>query len=109
MRSLPYLITEWGDQDAQATPLGLFANWNAEVSSVNEGKARVVRLTSTQDDFGRFLLNTELGVIYRIECEGEVADRSFRRMTRDDPYDYFEEDEAEWRAEGKAWEITDFF
>ncbi|KAL1610147.1 hypothetical protein SLS60_001812 [Paraconiothyrium brasiliense] len=129
LRSLPYLRTEWEGQDAQATPWGLFANWTAEVHSVNRGKgsiedikvategvsypddipAHVVGLTSTEDDYGRFLLDTELGVIYWMECEDEIANRSSRRPIRDDPYDYAEENETEWRAEGKAWAIADFF
>ncbi|KAK4156323.1 hypothetical protein C8A00DRAFT_30818 [Chaetomidium leptoderma] len=38
-----------------------------------------------------------------------AADDDFREPILDDPYDYAPEEEADWRAEGAAWAVADFF
>lgn len=59
-----------------------------------------------------FLLDTELGVIYRHDCMGQG--KIGISEVEDDPYDWVDddlipEDQLLWRAGSKIWEITDFF
>lgn len=64
----------------------------------------VVGLISTKDDL--FMLDTQLGVIYWLECPGTIRHNPSREPILDDSYDYApSEGEAEW----PAWAVADFF
>lgn len=56
-----------------------------------------------------FMLDTELGVIYWPECPDEIKNSPSREPILDSACDYAPEDEEDWRAEGAAWAIIDFF
>ncbi|KAL2023304.1 hypothetical protein VTK56DRAFT_3042 [Thermocarpiscus australiensis] len=68
----------------------------------------VVGLISTKDDL--FMLDTQLGVIYWLECPGTIRHNPpTREPILDDAYDYApSECEAEWRG-NPAWAVADFF
>jgi hypothetical protein len=68
--------------------------------------AHVVGLISTKQDL--WLLDTELGVIYWLDCPGWIKHHPTREPILDDAYDYAAEGEADWRSE-PAWAIVDFF
>ena len=73
----------------------------------------IVGLTSIGEYAPKFLLDTKLGVVYWPECPGEIK-YSGPQKINPDPYEWAEdgvipEDQAEWRASGGVWAITDFF
>jgi hypothetical protein len=129
LRALPYMPNKNDGTDAQATPWCYFHNWSEACSYVASGESdvktnrvltevvgyvddipdHVVGLTLSQDDWGTFLLDTKLGVIYCMARLDEITSDSPLEPIRDDAYDYAAENEAEWRAEGWPWKVEDFF
>jgi hypothetical protein len=69
-----------------------------------------VGLTSTSDNVmdDRWILDTELGVIYWVSCPDRMRYEPTREPVLDDSYDYAPEGEREWRHE-PAWAVVDFF
>ncbi|KAL2147656.1 hypothetical protein VTI28DRAFT_8110 [Corynascus sepedonium] len=68
----------------------------------------VVGLIRSKHD--AFILDTQLGVVYWLNCPGEIrhSPTAGVECILDDAYEYAPEDEADWRSE-PAWAITDFF
>jgi hypothetical protein len=131
IRHLPYIrAPDNRGRQAQAAAYCYFANWandsliasgdehsddseSLRVSS--EGSENyeavpphVIGLTSGGRDNQAFLPDTKL-VVYWYECPGEIKSEPSREPIEDDPYNYAEEDETEWRAESGVWSVTDFF
>ncbi|KXH59087.1 hypothetical protein CSAL01_13208 [Colletotrichum salicis] len=125
---LPYVRQDDLDDSEipQVTPGGRWIDWRTygtwvreggsdidELRTITEGPAimdnvpeHVVGLTMSEHHV--FLIDTELGVVYWPECPGRLRDGA--RCIEDDPYDYCDdEDDAEWRADGAAWSVADFF
>lgn len=124
---LPYIREDTNDgKIPQVTPGGCWIDWRMsgiwvreggsdidELRTITEGPAimehvpeSVIGLTMSEDHV--FLLDTELGVVYWLECPGRLRDRP--GCIEDDPYDYCDDnDDAEWRADGAAWSVADFF
>ncbi|KAK4107297.1 hypothetical protein N656DRAFT_785404 [Canariomyces notabilis] len=69
-----------------------------------------VGLTSTSDNimYDRWILDTELGVIYWVSCPDRMRYEPTREPVLDDWYDFSPEGEREWRCE-PAWAVVDFF
>lgn len=130
LRRLPYIREPGNDfERIQVSARCAFSDWVDQVQELIAGRtdgddvrgdtegedmpddvpAHVIGLTSGTDS-PIFLLDTELGIVNWYECPGELyqSDPS-REPIQDDPYDYAAENEAEWRAEGAAWAIPDFF
>ncbi|KAF2674050.1 hypothetical protein BT63DRAFT_444830 [Microthyrium microscopicum] len=125
LRRLPY-IGRWKGHGAAYTE---FADWESDTKSLLQGKSNalelilcseifgytdhipnsVVGLTSGGRDNPIFLLDTQLGIIYWYDCPWDHTVQPLREEVSDDPYDYAPENEAEWRAECRAWAIADFF
>lgn len=134
LRHLPYIrdLNNAGDPPHGAAWCK-FADWQDIARNISEGggdaegaricsegsdiyedgqvPAHVVGLTSGGRDNPIFLLDTELGVIYWRDCPGEIRwdESAPREQIFDDPYEYADENEAEWRGDAQSWEITDFF
>jgi hypothetical protein len=128
LRHLPYLrSTVDGNDSVEAGPSGCrFHNWLENIrllgcSGVDfeslivmsedsyymeEIPPHVVGLVTSRHE--AFLLDTELGVVYWIDCLSEIKANPSREPIQDDSYDYAPEEEAEWRAQ-PAWAIADFF
>ncbi|KAK2013294.1 hypothetical protein LZ32DRAFT_637658 [Colletotrichum eremochloae] len=124
---LPYIRQDVNDNEVpQVTPGSRWIDWRTfgvwvreggsdidELRTITEGPAimehvpeSVVGLTTSEHHV--FLIDTELGVVYWPECPGRLRDGP--RCIEDDPYDYCDdEEEAEWRADGAAWSVSDFF
>ncbi|KAK7910602.1 hypothetical protein PG985_013083 [Apiospora marii] len=51
----------------------------------------------------------ELGVVYWIKCPGAIEDSPAVEPVLDDVVDYAPEAEWEWRGNGPAWAVADFF
>lgn len=124
---LPYVRQDLDDSEVpQVTPGGRWIDWRMsgtwareggsdidELRTITEGPAimehvpeSVVGLTMSEHHV--FLIDTELGVVYWPECPGRLRDGP--RCIEDDPYDYCDDDDdAEWRADGAAWSVADFF
>lgn len=130
LRSLPYIrYPENTVLKLQSAPLCQFADWQKDSYYVSIGSSdcevlklcsegsllpedvppHVVGLTSGNHDNPVLLLDTELGVVYWPECPGKIRCYPTRELVTDDPYDYADENEAEWRADSAAWAIPDFF
>ncbi|KAF2162371.1 hypothetical protein M409DRAFT_58465 [Zasmidium cellare ATCC 36951] len=139
LRHLPYLradiTTSW---EAQGAPDTNFADWSdilrmsmqkswqqGEIDEdsriMSEGlvfeedtvPAHVISLTYGAGNTERFLLDTDLGVIYWLDCRSEIKGftpmDSYPERVLDDAWDYAESDEeALWRDCG-AWAVVDFF
>ncbi|KAL2135018.1 hypothetical protein VTI74DRAFT_10055 [Chaetomium olivicolor] len=109
-----------------------FADWRYYMSHHNTGRECFDGVRSTTEngirreemsphvigltDGGRytpaFLLDTERGVVYWVgfyECDDEIKNNPNWERIQDDAYDYAPRNEADWRAEGIAWAIPDFF
>ncbi|KAK6218947.1 hypothetical protein QIS74_06156 [Colletotrichum tabaci] len=125
---LPYVRQDdlYDTEIPEVTPGGRWIDWRQsgiwvreggsdidELRTISEGPAimenvpeHVIGLTMSEHHV--FLLDTELGVVYWPECPGRL--RNGPRCIEDDPYDYCDDDEdAEWRADGAAWSVADFF
>jgi hypothetical protein len=125
---LPYINEDGVDENKipEVTPSGRWADWHTfgiearerngdleqyrviteEPTIMEHVPAHVVGLSASEHD--TFLLDTELGVVYWYECDGRL--RYGPRTIEDDPYEYCDDDEeAEWRADGAAWPVADFF
>ncbi|KAI4700334.1 hypothetical protein J4E81_004372 [Alternaria sp. BMP 2799] len=130
LKHLPYILGPGSSfENPQGAPKCVFSDWHGDSEELAQGvctgetlkvcsegasisdevPAHVVGLTTGGRDNPNFLLDTDLGVIYWIECPNEVMNSSSRDMIEDDPYDYALENEAEWRAESGCWAIADFF
>ncbi|KAI4651812.1 hypothetical protein J4E93_002008 [Alternaria ventricosa] len=130
LQHLPYICGPGSNfENPQAAPKCVFSDWHGDSEELSRGvctgetlkvcsegasisdevPAHVVGLTTGGRDNPNFLLDTDLGVIYWIECPNEVMISPSREMIEDDPYDYAPENEAEWRAESGCWAIADFF
>lgn len=127
LRHLPYIRAP--RENAQGAPWCYFADWESDGLALSLGRisgdalkvmsedasfyenvpAHVIGLTSGGRDNPVFLLDTELGIVYWPECPGEIRYNPSREPVVDDPYDYADENEAEWRADAPAWAIADFF
>ncbi|KAK1838610.1 hypothetical protein CCHR01_18767 [Colletotrichum chrysophilum] len=126
---LPY-VRQGDDLDEgeipEVTPGGRWIDWHTSGIWVREGRSDIDELRTisegpaimenvpehvvglTMSEHHVFLLDTELGVVYWPECPGRLRDGP--RCIEDDPYDYCDDDEdAEWRADGAAWSVADFF
>jgi len=128
LRHLPYIRLAAGNETHQSVPDGEFADWTAipadwqgknikELTEIpsDEGEVppHIVGLTIYGEFCPKFLLDTELGVVYWPECAG-VINTSGPDQVKPDPYDWAEdelitESQAEWRASGGIWAIEDFF
>ncbi|KAK7956391.1 uncharacterized protein PG986_005613 [Apiospora aurea] len=116
------------DDGIQAMADCPFADWSAiftnltpqsKVEScriVTEGYAfyevappHVVGLTASHRDASIIIIDTELGIAHWDNHPYRNKESEIREPITDDPYDWAPEEEAEWRAEAEAWEITDFF
>ncbi|KAK2036422.1 hypothetical protein LZ31DRAFT_232639 [Colletotrichum somersetense] len=124
---LPYVRQDLPDnQKPEVTPDGYWIDWRKAGSSLRRGGSNIDALRTTTEgpaftehvpesvvgltmsEHHVFLIDTELGVVYWPECPGRLRDGP--RCIEDDPYDYCDDDdEAEWRADGAAWSIADFF
>ncbi len=132
LRHLPYIQRPLDDRDkAHGAANCYFADWqwNANWLSVACDRAdgadelriitedvgftdvppHVIGITQGGRDNEVFLLDTQLGIVYWPECSGPARHHPSWEPVEDDPYDYAPENEAEWRAEGAAWPISDFF
>jgi hypothetical protein len=77
-----------------------------------EMSPHVVGLTDGGRYNPAFLLDTERGVVYWYgfyECDDHVKNNPNWKPIQDDAYDYAPKNEADWRSEGIAWAIPDFF
>ncbi|KAF2729335.1 hypothetical protein EJ04DRAFT_502520 [Polyplosphaeria fusca] len=126
LRHLPYMrITNDDTRDAEGAPYCKFADWQ-KLSSSRKGRdflklctenasicedvpRHVVGLTAGGRYNPVFLLDVELGTVTWYECRDEISEALGWPQVEDDPYDYAPEKEAEWRAEGATWAISDFF
>ncbi|KAK8051792.1 hypothetical protein PG993_003177 [Apiospora rasikravindrae] len=126
---LPYIRRSGGLNDnIHAIADCPFSDWNAiftnltpqsKVEScriVSEGYAfyevappHVVGLTASHRDASIIIIDTELGIAHWDNHPYRDKKSEIREPITDDPYDWAPEEEAEWRAETEAWEITDFF
>ncbi|KAK2029534.1 hypothetical protein LX32DRAFT_351843 [Colletotrichum zoysiae] len=124
---LPYVCRDGDDNNIpEVTPSGRWSDWRTfgiwvrerssdvdELRVITEDPAfmehvpeSVVGLTTSEHHV--FLLDTERGVVYWPECPGRLRDGP--QCIEDDPYDYCDdEEEADWRADGAAWSVADFF
>jgi len=130
LKQLPYILGPGSSfENPQGTPWCVFSDWQGDLEHVSRGTstaetlklcsegacitdevpAHVIGLTTGGRDNANFLLDTELGVIYWIECPNEITNNSSREGIQEDPYDYAPENEAQWRAESGCWAIADFF
>ncbi|KAK3301964.1 uncharacterized protein B0T15DRAFT_569336 [Chaetomium strumarium] len=135
LRHLPYIRPNYAISGPDAGPCGVqFYCWLDPIRSLDltgqesqdseeefdtmkfmtEGGHRdvipshVVGLTSSEDLEDLFMLDTQLGVIYWLECPGRIWHHPTRERIEDDAYDYAAEDEADWRNY-PAFAIADFF
>ena len=70
----------------------------------------VVGLVESKYDYGKFLLDTQLGVIYWAEGYNEIVkDKIFEPYDEIDLYSEYEELEAEWRSAETPFAIREFF
>ncbi|OHW94369.1 hypothetical protein CSPAE12_06992 [Colletotrichum incanum] len=69
----------------------------------------VVSLTSGTRNNPVFLLDTELGIVYWHECQGEIHSNPSREPIYDDPHEWAPENEADWRGDAPRWAVKDFF
>ncbi|KAK1449860.1 hypothetical protein CMEL01_07196 [Colletotrichum melonis] len=124
---LPYIRQDLDDNEIpEITPGGRWIDWRMFGTWVREGGSDIDELRTitegpaitehvpesvvglTMSEHHTFLIDTELGVIYWPECPGRLRDGP--RCIEDDPYDYCDDEEdAEWRADGAAWSVADFF
>ncbi|KAK2043888.1 hypothetical protein LZ31DRAFT_313613 [Colletotrichum somersetense] len=124
---LPYVREDLPDNGIpQVTPGGSWADWRMSGVWVREGRSDIDGLRTvtegpaimeqvpesvvglTMSEHHVFLIDTDLGVVYWPECPGRLRDGP--RCIEDDPYDYCDDDdEADWRADGAAWSVVDFF
>ncbi|KAI4665854.1 uncharacterized protein J4E78_003319 [Alternaria triticimaculans] len=130
LQHLPYIRGSGSSfENPQAAPWCAFSDWQRDLGRVLQGgvkgetlklcsegasftdevPAHVIGLTTGGRDNADFLLDTELGVVYWIECPYEIRHNSSREPIEDDPYDYAPDNEAQWRAESECWAIADFF
>ncbi|TQN64229.1 hypothetical protein CSHISOI_11201 [Colletotrichum shisoi] len=118
---LPYVRQDDLDDTEirEVTPGGRWIDWRQSGIWVREGGSHVDELRAISEgpaiteNHHVFLLDTELRVVYWPECPGRLRDGP--RCIEDDPYDYCDDDDddddddAEWRADGAAWSVADFF
>ncbi|EXF76362.1 hypothetical protein CFIO01_12058 [Colletotrichum fioriniae PJ7] len=124
---LPYIRQDLDDSEIpEVTPGGRWIDWRMSGTWVREGGSDIDELRTitegpaitehvpesvvglSMSEHHTFLVDTELGVIYWPECPGRLRDGP--RCIEDDPYDYCDDEEdAEWRADGAAWSVADFF
>jgi hypothetical protein len=131
LRHLPYITTpyEQGLAKPNGSPFCYWADWKSYAEGVTEGRltTATLKICSEGPDFGDdipshvigltyggrqnpvFLLDTELGIIYWIECPDEIKNDPLRELVEDNPEDFAPENEVEWRSESPAWAIADFF
>lgn len=130
LRHLPYIKYSSADfEDHQGAPSCRFADWREDLQDMVDGNAdceslritseqsytlddtpaHVIGLTSSGRNNECFMLDTELGIVYWPECPGDIRNNALREAVHDCPYDYALENEADWRGEGVAWAIADFF
>ncbi|KAF2677592.1 hypothetical protein K458DRAFT_423848 [Lentithecium fluviatile CBS 122367] len=129
LRHLPYIRARNDGDNAHGAPNCTFADWDSESRSLSldqidaedvriaaEGvyypadiPAHVVSLTSGEHNNPIFLLDTNLGIVYWLECGAEIKHNSARECVQDDPWEYAPGNEAKWRAKGAAWAIPAFF
>lgn len=93
-----------GKMDGESAKLG---TEGADI--FNQVPPHVVSLTAGGRDNDVFLIDTELGIAIWVACPGEIKYNTTREQIQDDPYDYADEEEAEWRGDSAAWAIPDFF
>ncbi|KAI1334953.1 hypothetical protein F5Y15DRAFT_263270 [Xylariaceae sp. FL0016] len=129
LSQLPYLRADGSDNErAQGAPDCFFADWQLQMQWLVEGGTdagelkiitegaefyedappHVVGLTSGADN-PIFVLDTELGIVHWPECPDEIGNNALREPIEDDPYDYAPENEADWRNDAPAWEVSEFF
>lgn len=126
LRHLPYIRNEI---ETQGAPYCRFANWQRDCHLVLEGQLdwEDLKLTSEDPEYlddtppqvigltsgGRynptFLLDTQLGIVYWVECPTKIEHHSTRGRICDDSNGYENMREAEWRRSNPAWAIPDFF
>ncbi|KAF3482983.1 uncharacterized protein GIQ15_02307 [Arthroderma uncinatum] len=130
LRHLPYLArpTTFGSE-SEPIPFLFCANWAHNCAQIKAGRLKaegvrdtsqacmdaervpphVVGLTSGGRDTSAVLLDTKLGVIFFPKCHGDIMVDPYREGVLDNLYNYAPENEADWRASGGCWAITDFF
>ncbi|KAI4630674.1 hypothetical protein J4E80_001612 [Alternaria sp. BMP 0032] len=131
LKHLPYIRGRSGSsfENPQGAPWCVFSDWQGDLEHVSQGTstaetlklcsegacitdevpAHVIGLTTGGRDNANFLLDTELGAVYWIECPNEITNNPSRESIQEDPYDYAPENEAQWRAESGCWAVADFF
>jgi hypothetical protein len=130
LRHLPYICDMDERYRAEAIPSCIFSDWQTagyflglgqeggeglriiseNISFYKDVPPHVIGLTrGEREDDDVFLLDTELGIVYWPECPGEIRHSPSREPVEDDPYDYAPKNEADWRADGAAWPVSDFF
>jgi hypothetical protein len=125
LRRLPYINSL---DDAEGAPGCLFADWQIEAYRGTEDPSwmeeiklssedeiehippHVIGLTIGAQENPKFLLDTNLGVVYWVECPEEIRNSpSIPEKVLDYAPDYAPEEEADWRNDASAWAIADFF
>ncbi|KAL5349764.1 hypothetical protein ACLOAV_004796 [Pseudogymnoascus australis] len=128
LRSLPYIRHySPGREGLEGAPYTKFADYQqicqhpsgaADLKIVTEGEDaytdvpdHVIGLTCGGRNNPVFLLDTELGIVYWVECYSEIIMNPKWKalMVLEDPCDYAPENKADWRYSGPAWAVGDFF
>lgn len=128
LRRLPYVDCSSGDEIMMAARCH-FADWSRNGINLLRGKVgagslrlitegedasatdccHVIGLTEGGRDETRLLLDTENGIVIWLECPGEIDLESSQEGIGNEPHEYAQEDEIEWRADAEAWPIGNFF
>ncbi|KAK4105097.1 hypothetical protein N658DRAFT_387008, partial [Parathielavia hyrcaniae] len=106
LRHLPYLHGGEFDYCKNAIEMSTVMTEFRPDEDIGSVPSHVVGLISTKQDL--WLLDTELGVVYWLDCPGWIKHHPTREPILDDPDDYAPEGETGWRCE-PAWAIADFF
>jgi hypothetical protein len=130
LRQLPYMPTStfFNIDEPHVIPYGRFEDWENMADSVKRSvftsddlklfteefytfiPPQVIGLVSGSREHPVILLDTQLGVIYWPECWGGIReDSSGAHQICDDALDYAPDNEVDWRIDGGAWAISDFF
>ncbi|KAK3364596.1 hypothetical protein B0T25DRAFT_69661 [Lasiosphaeria hispida] len=134
LRHLPYISEPPSYRSkSQAIPYCYFADWQELAGQIRDGGTEaegvrimtemflpdedmvpphVVGLTFGGRDNTIFLLDTELGVVYWVQCPADIGRHDefwYERQVHDDAEDHAPENEAAWRGDSPAWPVADFF
>lgn len=96
------------DRDEGETVKGITEAIGYRFEDGDQVPAQVLAFSSGKNDPLNFLLDTDLGVVYWLECPLDNNDPSTIDPVLNDPYDWAPETEADWRNE-RCWPVVDFF